>query len=375
MPTYRFAVLGVLAALLVVACHSGAPPTHYYAAGDGWAIYLAWTEDTTGHLQGQVQVIAADPDDPAKLKSTNAPFTGTRNSSDISMSFPLVSSYLGATWTGTLKGETISLVIPTTGLPANPILADGSFEDFQKAAQKVQGKVNLAQQEQAQQRAAIAQQQAAEQAAAAQQYRFNQEKNAAYNGLLEAQNHIRAAVAQVQIALTSLQRALPDTPSRAGLRSRYTAEWNKMQGTWAQEQAAAQVTPMTCYQRSRVAYIGSAVSYENSEIKYLDSESRNLVDSIQSSLDAASVGLDALSHWAPEHYRLAQTYSKLSNQPLDASDPTSDLAGFRKQSESSIEIFSKRLESFKKTIANFDDLAQELEDRGEAFPQTVSCSG
>jgi hypothetical protein len=375
MPTSRFPALGALVCLLLVACHGGAPPTHYYAAGDGWAIYLAWTEDTSEHLQGQVQVIAADPSDPAKLKSTSAPFTGIRNGSDISISFPLVSNYLGATWTGTLKGNAISLVIPTTGLPANPTLIAGSFEDFQEAAQKVQGKVNVAQQVQAQQQAAIAQQQAAEQAAAAQQFRFNQQKNAAYSSSVEAENHVRTAFAQVQNALAPLGRALQEPPSRFGLRSQYGAEWKKMQGTWAQEQAAADVTPMTCYQKGQVTYISGQVTYENGEVKYLDSESKNLADSIQSSLNAASEGLDALSQWAPEYYRRAQAYGQLKNQPSNVPDPTNDLASFRKQTEASINTYSQRLESFEKTVANYDDLAQGLQDRAQAFPQSISCSG
>jgi hypothetical protein len=375
MRVFRASASAWLALLLLSACQGGAPPTHYYAAGDGWAIYLAWTEDATEHLQGQVQVIAADPSDPAKLKSTSAPFTGIRNGSDISISFPLVSNYLGATWTGTLKSSAISLVIPTTGLPANPTLVAGSFEDFQKAAQKVQGKVDVAQQIQGQQQAVVAQQQAAEQAAAAQQFRLNQEKNAVYNSSVEAQNHVRSAFAQVQNALAPLQRALPEIPSRFGLRSQYAAEWNKMQGTWVQEQAASQVTPMTCYQKGQVTYISGQVTYENGEVKYLDSESRSLADSIQSSLDTASQGLDALSKWAPEYYRRAQAYSQFSNQPSNVTDPTNDLASFRKQTEASIGTYSQRLQSFEKTVASYDDLAQGLQVRAQAVPQSITCSG
>lgn len=42
-----------------------------------------------------MQVIAADPGDPAKLKSTNGAFTGTRSGSDVSLAFPLLSNYFG----------------------------------------------------------------------------------------------------------------------------------------------------------------------------------------------------------------------------------------------------------------------------------------
>lgn len=134
-----------------------------------------------------------------------------------------------------------------------------------------QGLVNVAQQQQAQQQAAVAQQQAAAQAAAAQQFRLNQEKNAAYNSSAEAENHVRAALAEVRNALAPLERVLSEPPSRYGLRSQYAAEWNKMLGTWAQERAAAQETPMACYQKGNVTYIGSEVAYENFEVKYLDS--------------------------------------------------------------------------------------------------------
>src|SRR5579862_3754604 len=210
-----------LVALTLCGCSAPSPPTHFYAAGDGWAVYLAWTEDTTGHLQGQVQAIAADPADPAKLKSTNGAFTGTHNGSDISIAFPLLSNYLGATWTGTLKDNTLSLVIPTAGLPSNPTLVAGSFDDFQKAAQKVQKQVNVAQQ-----------QQAAAQAAAAQQAQLDQEKATAYSSAQEAQNNARDGFTEVRNALAALDREMPETPPRGGLRAQYAAEWAKMQRTW-----------------------------------------------------------------------------------------------------------------------------------------------
>lgn len=365
----------ILLLLVLIGCHSSTPPTHYYAAGDGWAIYLAWTEDTTGHLQGQVQVIGKDPDDPAKLKSTNGAFTGTRNGSDISIAFPLVSNYLGATWTGTLKGDAISLVIPTNGLPANPTLQAGSFEDFQKAAQRVQAQVNVAQQEKAAEQAAVAQQQAAAQAAAEQQLRFNQEKAATYSAAVEAENHARDAFAEVRNALAQLDRELPASPSPGGLRSQYATEWSKMQGTWAEEQAAAQVTPMTCYRKSQIAYIGSQIAYENSEIKYLDAGSKNVLYAIQSSLNAANEGLDAVSQWAPEYYQRAQAYSQLTGEPSNVTDPTSMLATFRKQTEESLNTDSNRVDTFEALVKNYDERADALQQRAQAFPESIACSG
>jgi hypothetical protein len=46
MVIQRSRIIVLLAVLIVSGCHAGSPPTHYYAAGENWAIYLAWTEDT-----------------------------------------------------------------------------------------------------------------------------------------------------------------------------------------------------------------------------------------------------------------------------------------------------------------------------------------
>ncbi len=353
-----------LAILIAVGCYSSVPPTHYYAAADGWAIYLAWTEDTTGHLQGQIQVIGANPSDPAKMQTLNGAFTGTRNGQDISISFPLLSNYLGATWTGTLKNNELSLVIPTAELPSNPTLIAGTFEDFRKAAQKVQNQVNIAQQ-----------QQAAAQAAAAQQQQLNQEKSAAYASVAEAQNRTRGGFAEVQTALAMLERAIPETPSNGGLRDQYAAQWLKLQRTWAQEQAAAQVTPMTCYQKGQVTYIAGQVTYENGEVKYLDGEATNLLSSLRSSLNAANDGLAVVEEWAPEYYRRAQAYGQLSGQPSNVSDPSSVVAEFKKQTDASLDTYSKRIARFVATISSYDDRAQALQDQAQSFPQSIPCSG
>jgi len=270
-----------LAALLLTACRGGAPPTHYYAAGSDWAIYLAWTEDATGHLQGQVQVVGADPNDPARLKSTNASFTGTRNGEDISIAFPLLSAFGGATWTGSLKNNAISLVIPTTGLPSNPTLAAGSFEDFQSAAQAVQAKVNVAQQQQAQQQAIVAQQQAEARAAAQQQFEHDRQASIAYNEASEASSRMRDGYAEVRDSLNELANAVPATPGSNSLSSQYAAQWAKMQNVWEQELAAARVSPMTCYQKGQVSYVAGQVNYELGQMTYLDGQTKYQLDQVQ----------------------------------------------------------------------------------------------
>lgn len=371
--------LGIsLIALLVLAitgCAEGSPPTHYYASGSDWAIYLAWTEDATGHLQGQVQIISTDPSDPTKLRSVHAAFTGIRNEQDISFAFQALGDYGSATWTGTLNGNSLSLVIPTNGLPANAILIAGSFSDFQKAARKIQGQVNVAQQRQDQQNAIIAQQQAAAQAAAERQAQLNQQKAAAYNGTSQAAQHIREGYAEVKDALSSLATDVPATPGRNSLSNQYAAAWAQMQGVWAQEQRAARVAPMTCDQKGRVEDIAGQVEDDQGQIEDLDGQTQDFLSEVQQYINAANEGVAAVVQWTPAYYEQARMYSRLSGQLLTAPDPTAALAAFRKRAQGSLNVYSARIENLVGMVKSYDEQAQALDAKSEVFPSSIECSG
>jgi hypothetical protein len=148
-----------------------------------------------------------------------------------------------------------------------------------------------------------------------------------------------------------------------------------MERTWDEEQSAAQVIPMTCFQKSRVSYIGSEVAYEDSEMRYLDSESSNLLYSLRSNLNAANQGLTAVNQWAPEYYHRAEAYSQLSGQPSNVTDPSGMLPAFNKQTEDAMTMYSKRVESFESTVNKFDDSAQALQEHAQSFPESIACSG
>lgn len=365
------------AALLVLAgCHASAPPTHYYAAGSDWALYLAWTEDATGHLQGQVQVIGADPNDPAKLRTLNGGFTGTRNGSDISIAFPLLSNYLGQTWTGTLAHNTLSLVIPTAGLPANPTLLAGSFADFEKAAKNVKTQVDIAQQQQAQQQAAIAQQQAAALAAAARQAELRQEIAAEYNGANDAASKVRQGYAELNTALSDLANALPEKPqSPNSLSLQYAATWTKMQDVWAAEQTAAQVTPMTCFQKGRVQFIAGQVQFVRGQIQYLNGQAQFLLNQVGQYFNAAHDGMNVISQWSPVLYQHAQSYAQLTGKPSPVSDPTAAVAALQKRTDASLNTYSDRIARIGDRYKSYDQAAAALNERASAFPASISCSG
>lgn len=355
-------VVGVLLTTFTSACHAGGTPTHWYGADATAAIYLAWTEDTTGHLQGQLQIVTVDASNPAKLNAVNASFTGTHNGSDISIVFPLLSAYGGATWTGTLRGNSLSLVIPTTSVPSMLVLRPGSFDQFQVIANKLQQSVSTAQRQEA----------AAQAASAGQQ--------SAYDDMMSARQEVTNAYNETQGVLAEIGQQLPATPGTGSLRTQYAREWQRMQDTWLREQAASSVNPMTCYQKGRVIYISGTMDYEHSEMVYLDSESGDLLQAIQSHVNAANDDIASLQQWAPVYYRRAQSYSGLTGQPLSnylpgGADPTAKVQAFADAANSDLETYAARVTAFEELVSSYDARASALDKRAKTFANSLGCSG
>ncbi len=94
---------------------TGVASAEQYVGGNRTeAVYIAWTADDNGHLQGQVQVISLNQSNPSKTNATNASFAGNRSGSNVSLVFPMLSAFGGSTWTGRIGGQALSLDIPTT---------------------------------------------------------------------------------------------------------------------------------------------------------------------------------------------------------------------------------------------------------------------
>jgi hypothetical protein len=374
--TQRLGLLAITLALGgLVACNDGSPPTRYFAAGDNWAIYLAWTEDTSGHLQGQIQVVKVDPNNGARLQTVNGGFTGTRNGRDISISFPILSNYVGQTWTGTLGNDSISLVIPTSGLPQNPTLQAGSFQDFQMAAQKVQAQVNIAAQEQARQ-ANLAEQQRETAAAAAQaKNEHDRAASVAYDNANDAANLLKGAYAQVRSALAQLAASIPATPGPNTLSAKYEQTYDKMEQVWQKEQDLGETEPLTCYQRGQVQYLAGQVQYLRGQVQYLDGQVEYSLNQLQVVFNAANNGLDAIDKWAPALYQNAQAYSNLTGKPNTISEPTETIRAFRNRTEDSLTVYSQRLDHFRSIVKDYDDKAASLEQQANGYPASLHCSG
>src|SRR4051812_13528793 len=87
-------------------------PDEYVGSNGSGAIYIAWTSDTTGHIQGQLQAAAINSSDPTRLDTRNSAFTGTIRETDVSIAFPALSNFSGQTWTGKAGSGALVLTFP-----------------------------------------------------------------------------------------------------------------------------------------------------------------------------------------------------------------------------------------------------------------------
>jgi len=81
----------------------------YFGSGSDWVWFLQWTESGAS-LTGQFQEVYVTSDNPLKVQSENAPVTGIRSGSDVTLS--VGGPFFGETWTGTLRGNTLTLTVP-----------------------------------------------------------------------------------------------------------------------------------------------------------------------------------------------------------------------------------------------------------------------
>lgn len=111
----------------------------YLARDSNRVVFIQWTE-VGGNLSGQVQVVyVADRNargirtDPLRPQTDNASFTGLRSGSSVSLSI-VEQSGAPSTWTGSVIGTTLTLVIPDdTGLLTTTAFQRGTVDDYNRA--------------------------------------------------------------------------------------------------------------------------------------------------------------------------------------------------------------------------------------------------
>lgn len=340
--------LGLL--FLFVAAATGVARAEQFVGGDARsAVYLAWTADESGHLQGQVQLVALDPQNAARTRATQASFSGNRRGADVSLAFPILGAFGGSTWTGRIGRGVLTLdVLGSDGTPHEMTLVAGSFQDFQRRVASLRGRAGAAE---------VTQSLAAQVRDGARQ-------------LQSESNAIASTDAYLRRAFPTPPRA-DDEPS--SIAAKYASAWEKMQSDWSREQQAAQVSPMTCYQKSQVSYIASNVSYDRSQVSYLDSTFRYFANEAQRNIDVALNGPSAMRNLLSVFARRANAYSRNTGSPIGDSKDL-QLQADRAAAYARF-VAMPRLQKAHALVLDYGRHAEDLKQQAARFPDTVQCSG
>lgn len=328
----------LLTPLIFVSCLGVARAAEYYGADNSNAVYIAWTE-SAGRLSGQMIFIHAETENRAKFQTDHSEIRGARSGSDVTLE-----TTLWGTITGHIGWSSLSVVIPSPGVPVRITLHAGSFDDFQAVAQRLQSSVASA--------------------------RGRQD---AYAGVVEAINNITDARSNVARALADINHLVPIQPEPGGLRLEYPDKYSAMEQAWHKEQVDASVQPMTCWQKNTVQWDSDSVAYELGSVQYLDASYANLNYQINSDAAAVRRGLAALSTWVSIYDQRASTYSNMIGQARPQS-PSGQAQAFKRRSLATLSTLIERFATVTTTKDDYDQRSAELKREAKIFASEIRCS-
>lgn len=315
--------------------------------------YIAWTDDGRGHLSGQYEETIIDSTDPTKLDNINAAFTGIRNGSDVSLSFALLSTMAGATWTGHIGWRALTLVRPTSNGSAETTFSAGSFENYKSAANHLTDLVN---------NAAAAQAQAAENRAILQRYADLSQK-------------LLGATTDISGTISGLTKAMPVQPSAGGLRDRLSQQLAKMTADWSQEQADANSSPLSCVQKGKVEVDAGTVQVDMGQVEVIEGDASTFHDNAIQSIEAITTDLELVAKVGPQFDALSPQYAEIEGTVQPPSYMKGTYPSYRATTLKQQAQLRTRFGAVWSSIQNYVQRARSLNDRATQFPSTLTCSG
>lgn len=203
-----------LTASLAAPGSSRAIAPSFVGTSPGFVAFIQWTESRGGYLTGQYQEAYIAGSHRLRVESINASFTGVRNGQQISITFQRF--FLTQTWTGTLRGSTLTLTISRPDdLLATLVMRAGTVQDYNRAVAAIKQRVASIN-EAADRREAV----------------------------IRADNAFRRAHAALQDDVIALDRSV----DFADLLNEYGDIWAEMQQGYAELRTGASQQPLTCVQ-------------------------------------------------------------------------------------------------------------------------------
>lgn len=115
-------------------------PRGYMDSESSYVLFIQWTEKS-GQMSGQLQDVYISSNNSLQTQHTNEAFTGTHDGSNVSISTSIFG--FTKTYTGSLNGDTLTLVVPSQSGTLNTLtLHPASVDDYNKAATALIQNVN-----------------------------------------------------------------------------------------------------------------------------------------------------------------------------------------------------------------------------------------
>jgi hypothetical protein len=333
----HFLVL-LLVTLAALACGARAAAAEYYGKDASVAVYVAWTQ-SGNTLNGQIIVVSIDNANPARLDTTHSELVGTRDGSDVTLS-----TSLWGTITGHLGWGTLSLILPTNGVPVRISLQQGSFDDFQKAAERLQQSASS-----------------------------TRTVQIALSNLQEATSRLQSARNSVTSGLTQLARILPENPTPGGVRAQYAAQYAHMEKDWAKVQEDASVAPLSCVQLGQVGADMGAVGADLGAIGAVDGAFGALEGTVNNAVYDVRTGAATIQSWAPVYDARAKTYARLTGRSSPQSI-TAQATAWAVRELNALQVYVDRWSGVRALKNSYDGRAQSLDAQANNFYHSLSCN-
>src|ERR1041385_587968 len=362
---HRFPVL-LLMAVLFLFCTQGPNKqrTNDRSAGAGndqkgylhsdadAVMFIHWTE-INGKLNGQMNIFYAKGVRGKSTENSSHSFAGVTDGKNISLNFTgsqWTDGLGGKTWTGTIAGEELTLVIPTPNGTLAPVkFIAGTVEQYNQAVLVIKQDV--------QDTNSRIQQQNAEAA------RIDAEKNA----VVEGNNRVRASLDALITATNQLDSSLKFDD----VFDDYARAWEKMKTEYENLQERAAEKPLTSYKLGNVRYLLGGLQYD---VGIFQSHS-GTVDYKINGANAAIKSVREKEKSLGESWQYLQR-AVAGNSTGEPSPQFSqaDVSELIRRSEEKIQQASKAIQQASQKRAAYNTQAKDFYKKAEAFVKSLKAA-
>lgn len=330
---------------------SGKDQNGFLHADSDSVMFLQWTE-INGKLNGQMNVFFAKGSRGKSIGTSSHSFEGVSDGKNISLNFTgsqWTDALGGRTWTGTISGNELTLVIPVRSGTLAPVKFNaGTVEQYNQAVlgikQGVQDENTQVQKENAE------------------AARIEAEKSA----VVEGNNRVKSSINSLISSTSQLENSLKfDDVFRS-----YARTWEKMKADHKNLQDKASEKPLTSYKLGTVQYLLGGLQYD---LGIFESQSGTLDYKIACVNDAIkSVREEEKSVGGSWEFLQRAVVGNSSGSPT-AQFSEGDITQPLRAAEEKIQKALEQIQQASQRRASYDSQAKDLYKKADSFVKTLKA--